>query len=45
MNKMTVAAALAALAVGAAVRWFAARAWGKCKCENVELWKCESVEI
>ena len=28
MNKMTVAAALAALAVGAAAGWFAARAWG-----------------
>ena len=28
MNKMTVAAALAALAVGAAAGWFAAGAWG-----------------
>ncbi len=36
MNKMTVAAALAALAVGAAAGWFAARAWREGKCGNVE---------
>ena len=39
MNKMTVAAALAALAVGAAAGWFAAGARGKNKCENVEVCK------
>ena len=44
MNKMTVAAALAALAVGAAAGWFAARAWGKCKCENVEVCKYGNME-
>ena len=32
MNKMTVAAALAALAVGAAAGWFAASAWREEKC-------------
>lgn len=36
MNKMTVAAALAALAVGAAAGWLAARAWREGKCGNVE---------
>ena len=44
MNKMTVAAALAALAAGAAAGWFAAGAWGERKCGNVELWKCGNVE-
>ena len=42
MNKMTVAAALAALAVGAAAGWFAAGARGNCG--NVELWNCGNVE-
>ena len=42
MNKMTVAAALAALAVGAAAGWFAAGMWGNCG--NVELWNCGNVE-
>ena len=44
MNKMTVAAALAALAVGAAAGWFAAGAWGKRKCENVEVCKYGNME-
>ena len=38
------AAALVALAVGAAAGWFAAGAWGERKCGNVELWKCGNVE-
>ena len=44
MNKMTVAAALAALAVGAAAGWLAAGAWWKCKCENVEVCKYGNME-
>ena len=36
--------ALAALAVGAAAGWFAAGAWGKCKCENVEVCKYGNME-
>ena len=35
MNKMTVAAALAALAAGGVAGWLAERAWGNCG--NVEL--------
>ena len=35
---------LAALAVGAAAGWFAAGAWGKCKCENVEVCKYGNME-
>ena len=35
----TILAATVALCVGAAAGWFAARAWGKCKCENVEVCK------
>ena len=34
----------AALAVGGAAGWFAAVAWGKCKCVNVKVCKCENVE-
>jgi hypothetical protein len=36
--------ALAALAVGAMAGWFAAGAWGKCKCENVEVCKYGNME-
>ena len=37
-------AAVVALAVGGVAGWFAAGAWGKCKCENVKVCKCENVE-
>ena len=43
MNKMTVAAALAALAAGGVAGWLAERAWGNCG--NVELWNYENVEM
>jgi hypothetical protein len=36
--------ALVALAVGATAGWFAAGAWAKSKCENVEVCKCANVE-
>ena len=36
--------ALAAFAVGAAAGWSAARAWWKCKCENVEVCKYGNME-
>ena len=35
---------LAALAIGGAAGWFAERAWGKRKCENVEVCKCGNGE-
>ena len=35
----------AALAVGGVAGWFAERAWGKSKCENVEVCKCENVRV
>ena len=38
------AAALVALAVGATAGWSAARAWWKCKCENVEVCKYGNME-
>ena len=34
-----------ACAIGAAAGWFAERAWGKSKCENVEVCKCENVRV
>ena len=34
-----------ACAIGAAAGWFAERAWGKSKCENVEVCKCGNVEV
>ena len=36
-------AAVVALAVGGVAGWFAAGAWGKCKCENVKVCKCGNV--
>ena len=40
----TILVALVALAVGATAGWFAAGAWAKSKCENVEVCKCANVE-
>ena len=40
----TIFIAVVALAVGAAAGWFAARAWGKCKCENVVVCKYGNME-
>ena len=40
----TVLTAAVALAVGAAAGWLAAGAWGKCKCENVEVCKYGNME-
>ena len=40
----TILVAMVALAVGGAAGWFAAGAWGKCKCANVEVCNCENVE-
>ena len=37
-------AAVVALAVGGVAGWLAAGAWGKGKCENVEVCKCANVE-
>ena len=34
-----------ACVIGAAAGWFAERAWGKSKCENVEVCKCENVRV
>ena len=34
-----------ACAIGTAAGWFAERAWGKSKCENVEVCKCENVRV
>ena len=34
-----------ACAIGAAAGWFAERAWGKSKCENVEVCKCVNVKV
>ena len=41
----TILVALVALAVGGVAGWFAAGAWGKSKCENVEVCKCENVRV
>ena len=40
----TILIAVVALVVGAAAGWSAARAWGKCKCENVEVCKYGNME-
>ena len=34
-----------ACVIGAAAGWFAERAWGKSKCENVEVCKCANVKV
>ena len=44
MKRWRVIIASLALAVGAAAGWFAAGAWGKCKCENVEVCKYGNME-
>ena len=40
----TILVAAVAFVVGGVAGWFAARAWGGGKCENVEVCKCENVE-
>ena len=44
LGRNRIVVVFAALAVGGAAGWFAAVAWGKCKCVNVKVCKCENVE-
>jgi len=44
LGRTGIVVVFAALAIGGAAGWFAAGAWGKSKCENVEVCKCENVE-
>ena len=44
LGRNRIVVVFAALAVGGAAGWLAAVAWGKCKCVNVRVCKCENVE-
>ena len=44
MKTKNIIIAIAALVVGVAAGWFAARAWGKGECENVEVCKYGNME-
>ena len=44
LGRNRIVVVFAALAVGGAAGWLAAVAWGKCKCVNVKVCKCENVE-
>ena len=45
MGRNGIVVVFIACAIGAAAGWFAERAWGKSKCENVEVCKCENVRV